>query len=74
MLIDGNIAEFDIDVWESKMVKKLATNADHYDTKTLHMAYVDSHLDSNIYKHLVARLRIGARKQFAIAEEMFEVL
>ena len=38
------------------------------------MAYVNSCIDSNAYKHLAARSKIGARKPFAIAEEMFEVL
>ena len=56
------------------MAKKLAANADHYNTKALRMAYMDSRVDSNAYKHLATRLRIGARKLFATAEEMFEVL
>ena len=56
------------------MVKKLTANANHYLTKALCMAYVNSHVDGEAYKHLVARLRIGARKPFAIAEEMFEIL
>ena len=51
MLTDDNTTRFDIDVWESKMAKKLATNVDHYNTKTLHIAYVDSHVDGNTYKH-----------------------
>ena len=74
MLTDSNAAEFDIDMWESKMAKKLATNADHYDTKALCMAYVNSCVDSNAYKHLAARLKISARKPFATAEKMFEIL
>ena len=56
------------------MAKKLAANADHYDTKALHMAYMDSCVDGNVYKHLAARSRIGAQKLFATAEEMFEIL
>ena len=74
MLIDGHAARFDINVWKSKMAKKLAANADHYPTKILRMAYVDSYVDREAYKHLAARLRIGAQKPFAIAKEMFEVL
>ena len=74
MLADGNAAGFDIDMWESKMAKKLTANADHYDTEVLCMAYVDSCMDSNTYKHLAARSRIDARKLFTIAEQMFEVL
>ena len=74
MLTDGHTTGFDIDVWESKMAKKLATNMDHYDTKALCIAYVNSRVDGNAYKHLTARSKIGACKLFAIAEEMFEIL
>ena len=74
MLTDGHAAGFDIDVWESKMVKKLIANANHYPTEALRMAYVDSRVDKEAYKHLAARLRIGTRKPFATVEEMFEVL
>ena len=74
MLTDSHAAGFNINVWESKMVKKLTTNTDHYPTKALRMAYVDSRVDGEAYKHLAARSRIGARKLFATAEEMFEVL
>ena len=38
------------------------------------MAYVDSRVDREAYKHLAARSRISARKLFATAEEMFEIL
>ena len=74
MPIDGHTTGFDINVWESKMVKKLSANANHYPTKALRMAYIDSHVDGEAYKHLAARLRIDAQKLFAMAEEMFEVL
>ena len=74
MLTNGHAAGFNIDVWESKMVKKLTTNADHYSTKALCMAYVNSRVDGEAYKHLAARSRIGARKPFATVEKMFEVL
>ena len=56
------------------MVKKLTANADHYSTEALRMAYVNSHVDGETYKHLAARSKIGAQKPFAIAEDMFEVL
>ena len=56
------------------MVKKLTANADHYMTETLRMAYIDSRVDGEAYKHLAAKSRIGARKLFAMAEEIFEVL
>ena len=74
MLTNGHATKFDIDMWESKMVKKLATNIDYYPTETLRMAYIDSHIDRETYKHLAARSRIGAQKPFATAEKMFEVL
>ena len=74
MLMDGHAAGFDINMWESKIVKKLITNADHYPTETLRMAYVNSRVDGEAYKHLAARSRIGAQKSFATAKEMFEVL
>ena len=74
MLTDSNAVGFNIDVWESKMAKKLAANMNHYDTKALRITYVDSRVDSNTYKHLAAKLRISARKPFATAEKMFEVL
>ena len=74
MLTDGHVAGFDIDVWKSKMVKKLTANADHYPTEALRIAYVDNRMDEEVYKHLTARSRIGARKPFATAEEIFEVL
>ena len=74
MLTDGNVAGFDIDVWESKMAKKLAANADHYDTNILRMTYVNSRIDGNMYKHLATQLRIGARKPFSTAKEIFEIL
>ena len=60
MLMDGHVAEFDINVWESKMIKKLTVNADHYPTEALRMAYVNSHVNGEAYKHLAARSRIGA--------------
>ena len=74
MLTDGHAAGFDIDVWESKMIKKLTANADHYPTEALCMIYVDSCVDGEAYKHLAARSRIGAWKLFATAKEMFEIL
>ena len=74
MLTNSYAAGFNIDIWESKMVKKLTINADHYLTKVLRMAYVNSRVDGEVYKHLAARLRINARKPFATAEEMFEIL
>ena len=74
MLVDNHATGFDINMWKSKMTKKLVANANHYPTKALRMVYMDSRVDGNAYKHLAARLRIGARKLFATAEEMFEVL
>ena len=74
MLTDSHATKFNIDVWESKIVKKLTANADHYPTKALRIVYVDSHVDREAYKHLAARSRIGARKPFATTEEMFKVL
>ena len=74
MLTDSNVAGFDIDVWESKMAKKLVANADHYNTEALLMAYLDSRMDGKAYKHLAARSRIDTRKLFATAEEMFKIL
>ena len=56
------------------MVKKLTANTNHYSTKALHMAYINSRVDGEAYKHLAARLRIGAWKLFATAEKMFEIL
>ena len=74
MLTDSHTTEFDIDMWKSKMTKKLVANANHYPTKALRMAYVDSCVNGNAYKHLAARSRIGARKPFATAKEMFKIL
>ena len=74
MLTNGHATGFDIDVWESKMVKKLTANTDHYPTETLYMAYVNSCIDGEIYKHLVARSKIDAQKPFATTKKMFEVL
>ena len=74
MLTDGHATRFNIDVWESKMVKKLTVNVDHYPTEALCMAYVNSCMDRETYKHLAARSRIGAWKPFATAEKMFKVL
>ena len=74
MLTDGHTTGFDINVWESKMTKKLVANTNHYPTEVLRMAYVDSRMNGNAYKHLAARSRISARKPFATAEKMFEVL
>ena len=74
MLMDGHTAGFDINIWESKMAKKLAANADHYPIEVLRMAYVDSHVDREAYKYLAMRSRISAQKPFATAKEMFEVL
>ena len=56
------------------MVKKLTANANHYLTEALCIAYVDSYVDEEAYKHLAARSRIGAQKPFATAEAIFEVL
>ena len=74
MLTDGHVAGFDIDVWESKMIKKLTANANHYPTKALRMTYINSCVDGEAYKHLAARLKIGVWKPFATVKEMFEVL
>ena len=74
MFTDGHAAGFNINVWKSKGVKKLIANADYYPTEVLHMAYVNSCVDRKVYKHLVARSRIGAWKPFATAEKMFKVL
>ena len=56
------------------MVMKLIANANHYPTKALCMAYIDSRVDEEAYKHLAARLRIGAQKPFATVKEIFKVL
>ena len=74
MLTDGHATGFDIDMWKSKMVKKLTANTDHYPTEALRMAYINSCVDREAYKYLAARSRIGAQKPFAMAEEMFEIL
>ena len=74
MFTDGHATGFDINVWESKMVKKLIANADHYPIKALRMAYVNSCVNEEVYKHLAARSRISAQKLFTTAEKMFEVL
>ena len=74
MLMNGHAAGFNIDVWESKIIKKLTANSDHYPSEALRMAYVNSRVDGEAYKHLAARLRIDTQKPFATAEEMFKVL
>ena len=74
MLTNSHVTGFDINIWKSKIVKKLSANADHYLTKTLRMAYVNSHVDREAYKHLAARSKIDAQKPFTTAEKMFEVL
>ena len=74
MLTDSHATGFDINVWESKMTKKLVANANHYPTEALRIAYIDSCMDGNVYKHLVTKSRIGARKLFVMAEEIFEIL
>ena len=74
MLTDSHTAGFDINIWESKIIKKLTVNADHYPIEALCMAYFNSCVDGEAYKHLAARSKIGARKLFATAEEMFKVL
>ena len=74
MLTNGHATGFDINVWKSKMVKKLTANADHYLTKALRMVYVNSRIDEEAYKHLATRSRIDAQKPFATAEKMFKVL
>ena len=74
MLTDSHAAGFDIDVWGSKIVKKLTANANHYPTKALCMAYINSRVDREAYKHLAVRSRISAWKLFVTTKEMFEVL
>ena len=74
MFTDNHATGFDINVWESKIVKKLTANTNHYPTKALRMVYVDSCVDRETYKHLAARSKIGAQKPFATAKEIFKVL
>ena len=74
MLTDSHATGFNINMWKSKMVKKLTANINHYPTKALRMAYVDSRVDGEAYKHLTARSRISARRLFATTKKMFEVL
>ena len=74
MLTDSHATGFNINIWESKIVKKLTTNANYYPTEALRMTYVDSHVDGKVYKHLAAKLRISAQKPFATTEKIFEVL
>ena len=74
MLTDGHAAGFDINVWKSKMVKKLTANVNHYPIKRLRITYVNSRVNGEVYKYLAVRLRIGAQKPFATAEEIFKVL
>ena len=74
MLTDGHATRFDINMWKSKMTKKLVANANHYPTKALRITYIDNCMGNNIYKHLAAKSKIGARKPFAMAEKMFKVL
>lgn len=74
MLINDHATGFDIDVWESKMLKKLAANANYYLTEALCIAYINSCVDGKAYKYLTARLKIGAQKSFSTMEKMFEIL
>ena len=74
ILTNNHATGFDIDVWESKIVKKLTANANHYLTKALCMVYVNSRVNGEVYKHLAARSRISAQNPFATTEEMFEIL
>ena len=73
MLTNGHAIGFDINMWKSKMVKKLSTNANHYPTEALRMVYVNNRMDKEAYKYLAARSRIGARKPFSTAKKIFEV-
>ena len=50
MLTDGYVTGFGINVWESKIIKKLVANANHYSIKVLCMVYIDSCMDEEIYK------------------------
>lgn len=72
MLMDSHAIGFDINMWKNKVAKKLIANADYYPIKTLCMAYVNSCVDSNAYKHLAARSRIKARKPFTMAGKMLK--
>lgn len=72
MLIDGHAIGFDINIWKNKVAKKLTANADYYLIKTLCMAYVNSRVDSNAYKHLAARFRVRACKPFTMAGKMLK--
>ena len=74
MLTNSHATGFDINMWESKMIKKLTANTDHYPIEALRMAYIDSYIDGEAHKHLAARSKIGARQPFATAEEIFKVL
>ena len=74
MLTNGHATRFDINVWESKMVKKLNANTNYYSTKALCMTYINSRVNEKAYKHLAARSRISTWKPFVTAKKMFEVL
>ena len=72
MLEDGHAV--DIDVWITKMVKKLTVNADHDSTELAGMTYVDGRVNGDAYLPLKARASIDAANPFATAKEMLETL
>jgi chromosome segregation ATPase len=55
VLTDGKDPEFED--WESRIRNKLRANADHYDTETLRIAYVQNRVGGKAAKHLRPRLR-----------------
>lgn len=74
MPTNGHTTMFNIKVWESKIVKKLIANVNHYPTEASRMAYIDSHMDGEPYKHLAAKSRIRAQKLLSMVKKMFKVL
>lgn len=72
LLTDGKDPDFDN--WLMAMKQKLDSNADHFNTKKLRLAYIFSRTDGKARKHVAPRLRTDAITPYHDADDVFNHL
>jgi hypothetical protein len=64
----------ELDGWLSKMRAKFRSNADHFDSETMKIDYIESRLDSQPARHVQPRMRPDCHNPFSTAAEVLQHL
>ncbi|PGG94918.1 hypothetical protein AJ79_10361 [Helicocarpus griseus UAMH5409] len=70
----SNGKEPDFDQWYSRMMSKLAVNADHFLDDMAKMSYVENQTEGDVAHHIASHMQIDHLNCYTSAEEIFDHL